>query len=180
MTTNTHTKWVIDPSHSEITFKVKHLVVTTLTGKFDSFSGELNTSNDDFSNAQISFSADIASINTGNSDRDTHLKSDDFFNADAFPTLSFTSIAFTKTSENKFILTGNITLRDITKSIELLVEYGGTMIDPWGNTKAGFEISGALKRKEFGLKWDVITEAGGAMVSDDIKLHLNIQLAKQA
>jgi polyisoprenoid-binding protein YceI len=180
MTNQTKTNWAIDPSHSEISFKVKHLVVTTLTGKFDSFTGALITSNDDFSNAQISFSANIASINTGNSDRDTHLKSDDFFNAEAFPTLSFTSTAFTKIGENKFTLTGNITLRDITKPIELLVEYGGTMIDPWGNTKAGFEISGALKRKEFGLKWDVITEAGGAMVSDDIKLHLNIQLAKQA
>lgn len=180
MTNQTKTNWTIDPSHSEISFKVKHLVVTTLTGKFDSFTGALITSNDDFSNAQISFSADIASINTGNSDRDTHLKSDDFFNAESFPTLSFTSTAFTKIGESKFTLTGNITLRDITKPIELLVEYGGTMVDPWGNTKAGFEISGALKRKEFGLKWDVITEAGGAMVSDDIKLHLNIQLAKQA
>lgn len=179
MTTQATTKWVIDPSHSEISFKVKHLVVTTLTGKFDSFTGALETSSDDFSNASISFSADIASINTGNGDRDGHLKSDDFFNAEAFPHLTFTSTAFTKTGENTYKLAGNITLRDVTKPIELDVEYGGTMVDPWGNTKAGFEINGKIQRKEFGLKWDVVTEAGGAVVSDEVKLILNVQLVKQ-
>jgi polyisoprenoid-binding protein YceI len=180
MTTQTATKWVIDPSHSEISFKVKHLVVTTLTGKFDSFEGSLETPNADFSNAHIGFTADIASINTGNADRDGHLKSDDFFNAESFPKLVFESTGFTKTGESTYTLNGNITMRDVTKPIELSAEYGGTMVDPWGNTKAGFEINGKLKRKEFGLKWDTITEAGGAVVSDEIKLHLNVQLVKQA
>jgi polyisoprenoid-binding protein YceI len=180
MTTQTATKWAIDPSHSEISFKVKHLVVTTLTGKFDSFEGSLETANDDFSNAKIGFTADIASINTGNGDRDGHLKSDDFFNAEAFPKLIFTSTGFTKTGDSDYKLTGDLTIRDVTKPVELTVEYGGTMVDPWGNTKAGFEINGKVKRKEFGLKWDAVTEVGGAVVSDEIKLHLNVQLVKQA
>lgn len=176
----TTSKWAIDPSHSEISFKVKHLVVTTLTGKFDAFEGALETANDDFSDANISFSADIASINTGNADRDGHLKSDDFFNAEAFPKLTFASTSFTKVGADEYKLAGNITLRDVTKPIELTVEYGGTATDPWGNVKAGFEINGKIKRKEFGLKWDAITEAGGAVVSDEVKLHLNVQLVKQA
>jgi polyisoprenoid-binding protein YceI len=180
MSTQAATKWVLDPSHSEISFKVKHLVVTTLSGKFDSFEGSLETATEDFSDASISFSADVASINTGNGDRDGHLKSDDFFNAEAFPKLTFKSTSFTKTGDAEYKLAGDITLRDVTKPIELTVEYGGTMVDPWGNTKAGFEINGKLKRKEFGLKWDTITEAGGAVVSDEIKLHLNVQLVKQA
>jgi polyisoprenoid-binding protein YceI len=180
MSTQTTTKWAIDPLHSEISFKVKHLVVTTLTGKFDQFEGSLETSNDDFSNASINFSAQVASVNTGNADRDSHLKSDDFFNAESFPKLTFQSTAFTKTSDNRYKLSGNITLRNVTKPIELDVEYGGTMVDPWGQTKAGFEINGVVKRKEFGLKWDAVTEAGGAVVSDVVKLHLNVQLVKQA
>jgi polyisoprenoid-binding protein YceI len=176
----TTSKWAIDPSHSEISFKVKHLVVTTLTGKFETFEGSLENTNEDFSDAKISFTADVASLNTGNADRDGHLKSDDFFNAEAFPKVTFTSTGFTKTGSDEYKLTGNITLRDVTKPIELTVEYGGTATDPWGNVKAGFEINGKIKRKEFGLKWDALTEAGGAVVSDEVKLHLNVQLVKQA
>lgn len=176
----TPTKWVLDPAHSEISFKVKHLVVTTLTGKFDTFEGSVETESDDFSNARISFSADIASINTGNADRDGHLKSDDFFNAETYPKLSFRSTAFTPAGGNEYKLTGDLTIRDVTKTIDLAVEYGGTVVDPWGNTKAGFEVNGKIKRKDFNLKWDALTEAGGAVVSDEVKLHLNIELHKQA
>lgn len=176
----TQTKWVLDPSHSEISFKVKHLVVTTLTGKFEKFEGSVESANDDFSNANISFSADVHSISTGNADRDGHLKSDDFFNAEAYPKLSFKANSFTKTGDNEYKLTGDITIRDVTKPIELIAEYGGTAVDPWGNTKAGFEVNGKLKRKDFGLKWDALTEAGGAVVSDEVKLHMNVQLVKQA
>lgn len=179
MTTQTATKWAIDPSHSEINFKVRHLVVTTLTGKFNQFEGSLESANDDFSNAIVNFTADIASITTGNADRDNHLKSDDFFNAEAYPKLTFASKSFTKTGDNTYKMSGDITLRDVTKTIELDVEYGGTMVDPWGNTKAGFEIKGKINRKEFGLKWDAITEAGGAVVSDEVKLDLNVQVVKQ-
>lgn len=180
MTTQATTKWAIDPSHSEITFKVKHLVVATVTGKFNSFEGSLEAASENFSDANINFTADIASIDTGNVDRDGHLKSDDFFNAEAFPKLTFKSTSFTKINDTDYKLVGDITLRDVTKSIELTAEYGGTMVDPWGNTKAGFELNGKISRKEFGLKWDVITEAGGAVVSDEVKLNLNIELHKQA
>ncbi len=180
MTTQTATKWAIDPAHSEISFKIKHLVVTTLTGKFNSFEGTLETANEDFSDAKITFSADAKSISTGNEQRDGHLLSDDFFNAEQFPKLTFVSTSFKKVSGNDYKLTGDFTIRDITKNIELDVEFGGSAVDPWGNTKAGFEINGKIKRKEFNLKWDALTEAGGAVVSDEVKLQLNIQLIKQA
>jgi len=179
MTTQTTSKWVLDNAHSEISFKVKHLVVTTLTGKFDAFEGSVESPSDDFNGATIQFSADINSINTGNADRDGHLKSDDFFNAGSFPKLTFKSTSFTKNGE-QYKLTGDLTIRDVTKTIELDVEFGGSAVDPWGNTKAGFELNGKIKRKEFGLKWDALTEAGGAVVSDEVKLHLNVQLVKQA
>lgn len=180
MTTQITNKWVIDPSHSQISFSVRHLVVTTLSGKFDNFSGELLAQNEDFSDSKITFNADITSINTGNIDRDNHLKSDDFFNAEQFPSLQFKSTSFVKNSENDFSLSGDITIRNITQTITLKAELGGIMVDPWGNIKAGFEISGKINRKEFGLKWDVITEAGGAVVSDEVKLNLNVQVVKQA
>lgn len=179
MTTQTATKWAIDPAHSEISFKVKHLVVTTLTGKFNTFEGTVESANEDFADAKISFSADTASIDTGNADRDGHLKSDDFFNAEAYPKLTFKSTSFTKTGDNEYKLSGDFTIRDVTKPIELDVEFAGTTVDPWGQTKAGFEINGKIKRKEYGLKWDAITEAGSALVSDEVKLHLNVQLVKQ-
>jgi polyisoprenoid-binding protein YceI len=180
MTTQSTTTWAIDPSHSEISFKVKHLVVTTLTGKFDKFEGALQAASEDFNNATVQFSADIDSINTGNADRDGHLKSDDFFNAASFSKLTFKSTAFTKVSDSEYKLTGELTIRDVTQHVDLAVEFGGAAVDPWGNHKAGFEINGKISRKAFGLKWDVITEAGGAVVSDEVKLHLNVQLVKQA
>lgn len=179
MSTQAAGKWAIDPSHSEISFKVKHLVVTTLTGKFTTFEGSVESANDDFTDAKISFSADTASVNTNNADRDGHLKSDDFFNAETYPKLSFTSTSFTKNGDSEYKLAGDLTIRDVTKPVELDVEFAGTNVDPWGNTKAGFEINGKIKRKEFGLKWDTITEAGSALVSDEVKLHLNVQLVKQ-
>lgn len=184
METNTATSakgnWVIDASHSEITFKVKHLVVTTITGKFNTFEGSIESPSDDFSDATIRFSADVNSINTGNEQRDGHLQSDDFFNAEKFPKIMFASTSFKKTGSNEYKLVGDITIRDITKSIELDVEYGGIIADPWGNTKAGFELNGKISRKDFDLKWNVLTETGSAVVSNEVKLHMNIELHKQA
>jgi polyisoprenoid-binding protein YceI len=172
--------WVIDPAHTEISFKVKHLVIATVTGKFTTFEGSLDSANEDFSDATIRFTADVNSINTNNEQRDGHLKSDDFFNAEQYPKLTFVSTSFKKVNDNEYKLVGDITIRNITKSIELTAEYAGIMVDPYGNTKAGFEINGKIKRKEFDLKWDVITEAGGAVVSDEVRLHLNVELHKQA
>lgn len=176
--TATASKWAIDPTHSEIEFKAKHLMITTVTGRFKEFSAMVESENDDFSDAQISFSAAIASISTGNEHRDGHLKSDDFFAADKFPALTFKSTSFKKYG-NDYKLTGDLTIRDISKQVTFDVEYSGIQNDPYGNTKAGFELTGKIKRKEFGLTWDTVTEAGGIVVSDDIKIVCNIQLVKQ-
>lgn len=175
MATDTLTKWTIDRDHSEISFKVKHLVISTVTGKFKSFDAAIETDNDDFEDAKISFEADISSIDTGNEDRDTHLKSDDFFNADEHPKLTFESKSFNKTGIGEYKLKGDLTIRGNSKPIELDVEYGGTVRDPYGNTKAGFEINGKLNRKEYGLTWNAVTEAGSIVVSDEVKLNLNVQ-----
>jgi len=169
----------IDPAHSEIQFKVKHLMISTVTGTFNSFSGSLTSDTEDFEGASVNFSADINSIYTGNEQRDGHLKSADFFNAEEHPQLVFANGKLVKT-HNGFDLNGDLTIRGVTKPLTLTVEYNGTMVDPWGQTKAGFELTGSIKRKEFGLSWDAITEAGGVVVSDEVKLALNVQVVKQA
>lgn len=174
-------KWNIDPTHSEVGFKVKHLMISTVSGKFSQFNAEIDsTSDDDFSGAKISFSADVNSIDTGMEMRDNHLKSDDFFNAEKFPQLKFESTSFEKSGSEKFLLKGNLTLRDKTLPVTLQVVYSGTMVDFYGNHKAGFEITGSINRKEFGLNWSATTEAGGIVVSDEVKLNLDIQLQKVA
>jgi polyisoprenoid-binding protein YceI len=174
----TTSNWVIDPTHSEVHFKVKHLVITTVTGSFKQFSGSAEAG-DDFSNASISFEADVASIDTNNEQRDAHLRSADFFETDKFPKLTFKSTSFTKKSDDAYELTGDLTIKDATRPITLAVEYSGIATDPWGNVKAGFELSGKLNRKDFGLTWNAITEAGGALVSEEVKLVANVQLVKQ-
>lgn len=178
MATDTLTKWTIDSAHSEITFKVKHLVISTVTGKFKTFDATIESSNDDFSDAEIFFEADINSIDTGNGDRDAHLKSDDFFNAEAHPKMTFRSTSFKKTGEGEYKLTGDLTIRGNTKEVELEADFGGTVVDPYGNTKAGFDVTGKISRKEFGLTWNAVTEAGSVVVSDDVKLNLNVQFTK--
>ena len=178
MTTTTQTRWSIDTVHSEIGFKVRHLVISHTSGKFDRFEANMVSSKEDFSDAKITFAADVDSINTANEQRDAHLKSDDFFNAEKFPKLTFTSTAFTKVGENEYKLDGELTIRDVTKTVSLSVDFGGVVTDPWGNVKAGFEATGKINRKDFNLKWDAFTEAGGAVVSDEIRLQLHIQLQK--
>ena len=171
-------KWAIDASHSEIQFKIKHLVITTVTGHFTSFSGAMEAA-DDFSQAQINFEADVNSISTNNEQRDAHLKGADFFDAEKFPKLSFQSTKFEKKGDDEFELTGDLCIRDVTKQVTFTVEYGGTATDPWGQVKAGFELKGKINRKDFGLTWNALTEAGGALVSNEVKLAANIQLVKK-
>ena len=171
--------WAIDASHSEIQFKVKHLVITTVTGSFKEFNGSVEAE-ESFENATISFEANVGSIDTNSEQRDGHLKSTDFFDAEQFPTLSFTSTEFKKKSDDEFSLTGDLTIKGTTLPVTLAVEYGGTATDPWGNVKAGFELTGKINRKDFGLSWNAITEAGSALVSEEVKLIANIQLVKQA
>jgi polyisoprenoid-binding protein YceI len=180
MSTQTATKWVIDPMHSEVQFKVKHLVISTVSGFFKSFAGELVTDGDDFENAEIDFTLDIDSIDTNQTQRDEHLKSPEFFDAATYPKISFKSTSFTKTGDDEYALKGDLTIKDVTKPVSLDVEFGGSAADFYGNTKAGFEISGKINRKEFGLTWDGVTEAGSIVVGEDIKLLINVQFAKQA
>jgi polyisoprenoid-binding protein YceI len=173
----TKTKWSIDPTHSEVQFKVKHLVISTVTGTFKQFEGALETESDDFNGAKASFSLDVASIDTNVADRDAHLKSDDFFSAEKYPNITFEG-TLNKTGDDTYQLTGPLTIRDTTKEISLDVEYGGTMVDGYGQTKAGFEINGKINRKEFGLTWSMVTEAGGVVVGDHVKLSLNVQIVR--
>jgi len=180
MATETLTKWVLDPMHSEVQFKVKHLVISTVSGFFKSFEGELDTANDDFTDASISFSLDINSIDTNQTQRDEHLKSAEFFNAAEYPKISFKSTSFTKVDDDDYKLEGDLTVKGITKPVTLDVEFGGAAADFYGNTKAGFEITGKINRKDFGLTWDGVTEAGSVVVGEDIKLLINVQFAKQA
>lgn len=173
------TTWEIDPAHSEIHFKVKHMMVSTVTGAFREFKGSIISEKEDFQDATITFSANTDTIDTKNKQRDVHLKSDDFFNVAQFPKMTFSSTSFTKKSNGNYELIGDLTIRDQSRTVTLEVEYNGTAIDPYGQVKAGFEITGKINRKDFGLKWSAITEAGGVVVSDEVKLDLNIQLTKQ-
>lgn len=173
-------KWAIDPTHSEVTFKVKHLMITTVTGHFKKFDLVVETETDDFNTAKkIEFSADINSIDTGNEQRDAHLKSADFFNTDEEAQILFSGKSY-KVDGDEGELSGDLTIRGITKPFTFKIEYGGTVVDPYGQTKAGFTITGKLSRKEFGLTWNAVTEAGSVVVSDDVKLNAEIQLIKQA
>ena len=171
------TKWIIDPTHSEVAFKVKHLVISTVTGYFRKFEGYAESTSDDFSGAAVAFSLDVNSIDTNQSDRDQHLKSADFFDTASFPSIVFAGKLVNQGGE--YQLQGDLTLKGITQQVTLEVTYGGTVADPYGQTKAGFEIEGKLNRKDFGLTWSAITEAGSVVVSDQVRLQLSVQLVKQ-
>ena len=175
------TNWVIDPTHSEVQFKVKHLMITTVTGSFNIFGATVQTEEEDFSKATISFTADVDSISTGNADRDGHLKTADFFDVANYPQIKFTATKFENVdNDGSYELYGDLTMHGITKNIKLDVEFGGVVKDPYGNTKAGFTINGKINRKDFGLQWSAVTEAGGVVVSDDVRIASEIQLIKQA
>jgi len=175
-----NTKWLVDPAHSGVQFKAKHLMITTVTGYFKKFNLEVETEGDDFTKAsKILFTADIDSIDTNSGQRDTHLKSSDFFAAEKYGQLKFEGTNFKKKGD-QYELTGDLTIRNITKPVTVQVEYRGTVVDPYGQTKAGFSVDGKINRKEFDLKWDAVTEAGNVVVSNEIKIHCEIQLIKQA
>lgn len=174
------TIWKIDPAHSEIQFKVKHLMITTVTGYFSKFDLEVETEEDDFAKAsRIEFTADVDSINTNNEQRDTHLRSADFFHAEEHGQIRFVGKDFQKSGEG-YVLNGDLTIRGTTKPVSVNVDMAGIVVDPYGQTKAGFTVEGKISRKEFGLTWNAVTEAGSVVVSDEIKLHCEIQLIKQA
>ncbi len=168
------TNWSVDTAHSEIEFKVKHMMISTVTGSFSDFDASIEAADDSFKNAKFRFSAKIDSISTKNKDRDTHLKSDDFFNAEKFPKLTFESKSF---DGEKMV--GDMTIRDVTKEITLDVDFNGIAVDPYGQTKAGFEATGTINRKDFYLNWNAVTEAGSIVVSDKVRLIANLQFIKQ-
>ncbi|WP_299670288.1 YceI family protein [uncultured Polaribacter sp.] len=168
------TKWNVDAAHSEIGFKAKHMMISTVKGAFEEFDASLETESEDFKNANFSFTAQVASINTKNKDRDTHLKSEDFFNAATYPQMSFES-----TSYDGEELVGNLTIKDVTKEVRLSMDFNGVAVDPYGQTKAGFEITGKINRKDFGLTWNAVTEAGSIVVSDTVQMAIDLQFIKE-
>lgn len=172
--------YTLDSAHSEIGFKIRHMMISTVTGTFKSYSGEMISEKDDFTDAQFTFEADVNSIDTGNEQRDAHLKADDFFDANNYPKITFKSTKVEKKGDSTYKLYGDLTIKNITKPIELDVEYNGTVKDPWGQIKLGFEVNGKISRSDFGLKWNAIMETGGVMLSEEVKLFANIELQKQA
>ncbi len=173
-------KWTIDPVHSEIQFKVKHLMITTVTGSFQKFGADIEAEGDDLSHARVNFWADADSVTTGSEQRDGHLKSPDFFDIANHPRITFTAKGAKDVDhDGSWELSGDLTINGITKPITLSVEWGGVMKDPWGNTKAGVTINGKLNRKDWNLNWNAALEAGGMLVSDEVRISCEVQLAKQ-
>lgn len=172
------TKWVADPSHSEIVFKVKHLMITNVKGEFRKFDAEID--GEDFTKARITAVIDASSIFTNDETRDGHLKSADFFDAENFKEIFFEGTSFTKIDDENYVLKGNLTIKGVTKETKLNVEFGGVNKDPWGNEKAGFSINGKINRKDWGLNWNAALETGGVLVSDEVKIHAEVQFVKQS
>tara|TARA_R110002111_G_scaffold172126_2_gene237657 strand:+ start:3884 stop:4414 length:531 start_codon:yes stop_codon:yes gene_type:complete len=171
------TKWVLDPTHSEITFKVKHLMISNVKGAFKTFDASID--GEDFRTSNFNVTIDTGSISTNNDDRDAHLKSPDFFEVEQYPEITFVSKSIKKVDDDEFKLIGDLTIKGTTQEIALDTEFGGFMKDPYGNEKAGFSIDGKLNRKDFGLNWNAALEAGGVMVGNKIKINAEVQFVKQ-
>ena len=171
------TKWTLDPAHSEVQFKVKHLMISNVTGTFTELGAEVELQGDDLADAKVDFRANVNSVDTGSADRDKHLKSADFFDADHFPKLEFRSTSSSK-SGDAYTVTGDLTIKNVTKPVTLKVEWSGFATDPWGNTKAGLSFMGRIDRRDFGLTWNAALEAGGVLVSDEVRLLGEVQLVK--
>ncbi|MEM6272903.1 MAG: YceI family protein [Bacteroidota bacterium] len=178
MSTTTAIQWKIDAAHSEIQFKVRHMMVSTVTGFFREFDATVESTTDNFQGARISFAAQTASLDTNNAQRDGHLRSPDFFDAETYPEISFKSSSLEHIAGDNYKLVGDLTLHGVTKPVALDVAYFGAMTDPYGNQKAGFELNGEVNRTDFGLKWNTALETGGVMVSEKVRLHANVQLQK--
>jgi len=178
--TATAAKWVLDASHSEITFKVKHMMVSNVTGGFDEFSVDADINQDDFTKSKVAFTTKLTSVNTGAEDRDNHLRSADFFDVENHPEMTFTSNSIEKVDNENYTMNGNLVIKGIEKPVSLNVEVGGFGKDPWGNKKAGFTVSGKINRKDWDLTWNAALEAGGVLVGDEIKINCEIQLMEQA
>jgi polyisoprenoid-binding protein YceI len=171
-------KWVLDPTHSELTFKVKHLMISNVKGEFKTFTAGIDSEN--FENSSVTVTVETSSIFTNNADRDNHLKSADFFDAEKHPAMTFESSKFTKVDDDEFKLKGLLTIKGVSKEVVFDVEFGGTNKDPWGNEKAGFSFSGKINRKDWGLNWNAALESGGVLVSEEVSIAGEVQFVKQA
>ncbi len=171
--------WKLDPAHSKIHFSAKYLVISDVEGQFNKFEGTFTSSKADWTDLNANVTIDVKSITTDNDMRDNHLKSDDFFNAEKFPVITFKSKGVKMIEKNKYVMSGDLTIRDVTKSVEIPVVYGGTVTDPWGNVKAGFKATGKINRKEFNLMYKNAAATGEAVVSDDINFTIDAILIKQ-
>lgn len=171
-------KWSLDTAHSEITFKVKHLMITNVKGEFGKFLVNVNAG-EDFTNAFIHVAIDAASINTNSKDRDNHLRSADFFDVAVYPDITFKSTSMIKDHDENFKLTGMLTMKGISREVSLNAEYGGNVVDPWGNTKVGFAVDGKINRKDWNLNWNTTLEAGGVMVGEEVNIHCEVEFVKQ-
>ncbi len=174
---NKAVKWVLDPSHSELTFKVKHLMISNVKGEFKKFDAEIN--NEEFNNSSVKVTVEASSIFTNNTDRDNHLKSADFFDVENYPAITFESTSFEKIDDDEYKLKGLLTIKGVSKEAALDVEYGGSNTDPWGNVKAGFSFKGKINRKDWGLTWNAALETGGVLVNDDVNISGDIQFIKK-
>lgn len=170
--------WVIDPIHSDISFKIKHLVISTVTGSFRKFDGQIVAEGNDFNGAKVHFTINVKSIDTNQAQRDAHLQSGDFFEADSYPEITFDSISFLKTTDGDYKMVGNLTMKGVTKPVELNVEYGGSEDNGHGILKHGFEVTGTVNRMEFGMTWNKLTDSGGLGLGENIRLIANIQVAE--
>lgn len=173
-----NTKWTMEPTHSELSFKVRHMMISNVSGHFKNFNSTVETDGDDFTTAKVTFTADVDSISTNNEQRDGHLKSEDFFDAANHPQIKFESTKMEQSGGENYKLHGNLTMRGVTHPVTLDVEYGGTIQDPWGNTRAGFTIDGKVNRKDYGLNWNMLTETGGLVAGEEVKLHANMEYVK--
>jgi polyisoprenoid-binding protein YceI len=176
----TTSKWVIDPAHSEILFRVKHMMITNVKGEFRKFTAAVSTENEDFIHASILASVDASSVFTNDDDRDNHLRSADFFDVEKYKEIVFSGTSFTKLANGNYELTGILTIKGVSKEIKLESEFGGINRDPWGNLKAGFSLSGKINRKDWNLTWNAALETGGVLVSDEVRIEAEVQLVKQA
>ena len=172
--------WVLDPTHSELQFKIKHLMISTVSGQFNQFNATVETEGDDFTKAKIHFEAAVNSISTNNEQRDAHLKNGDFFDTEKYPSINFESEKMEKTGDDEYKIYGTLTMRGVSKKIVLHSEFGGITKDPWGNTRTGFSVTGKINRYDFGMSFGAVTETGGLLLGDEVKINANVQFVKEA
>ena len=176
----TISKWNLDPTHAEIQFKIRHLMVSYVTGQFTRFNATLQTTGEDLTRAKVKLAADVTSISTNNEQRDAHLKNPDFFDVENHPELTFESDRLEKISEDEYKVYGTLTMRGVSKPIVLQAEYGGITTDPWGNTRTGFSVTGKINRKDFGVSFGMVSETGGVLLGDEVKISANVEFVKES